>query len=256
MTFKEKYKKELGNISFSGSFEKDTALLLKNAAEGKENIMSKNRKPIKIAAVVAAAIMILSFSVSAVISLLSPSQVAEHFGEKELAVFFEESTHEVQTVTDGYYSACFLGMAPGKEMCVIDGTQINENRSYAVWALYRNDGTPMSILDGSPIQVIPVMKGYRPNALSAFGMSAHGTEKDGVLYFLCDYTDLEIFADKEVSLIVFEGTFPTPKILTNNKDGDVVYADGYKGIKGSFTLSLDKTKADSEAADKLLEALK
>ncbi len=256
MTFKDKYKEELGNISFGSDFEKDTVALLKNAAQRKENIMSTNRKPIKIAVMVAAVIMLLSFSVSAIISLLSPSQVADHFGEKELAVFFEENTGEVQTVTDGYYCVSFLGMAPGKELCIVDGAKINENRSYAVWALYRNDGTPLSILDGSPIQVIPVMKGYRPNTLFSFGMSAHGTEKDGVLYFLCDYTDLEVFADKEVSLIVFEGTFPTLKILTNNENGDVVYSDSYEGIKGSFTLKLDKTKADNEAAEKLLKSVR
>lgn len=252
MNFKNKYKEEINNIPFTDTFEENTVALLKSPAKRKENIMTFKRKPIKIAVAVAAVITLLTFSVAAVVSLLSASQVADHFGQKELAVVFEENTYETQTVTDGKYTVAFLGMAPGKEVCIIDGAEINENRSYAVWALYRNDGTPLSTLDGSPIMVIPVMKGYRPNVFFRFGLSAHGTEKNGVLYFLYDYTDLEVFADKEVSLMVYEGSFPTREILTNNDNGDVVYAKGYEGIKGSFTLNLDISKADSEKAAELL----
>ncbi len=252
MNFKNKYKEEINSIPFTDTFEEDTVALLKGVAKRKEKIMTVKRKPIKIAAAVAAVITLLTFSAAAVISLLSASQVADHFGQKELAVVFEENTYEPQTVTDGKYTVAFLGMAPGTEVCIVGGTEIDENRSYAVWALYRNDGTPLSILDGSPIMVIPVMKDYKPNVFFRFGMSASGTEKDGVLYFLCDYTDLEVFADKDVSLIVYEGSFPTIKILTNNENGEVVYADGYEGIKGSFTLNLDESKADSEKAAELL----
>ena len=252
MIFKDKYKEDFNNISFSSTFEEDTIALLKCTATRKENIMRFERKPIKIAVAVAAVITLLTFSAVAVINLLSASQIADHFGEKDLAIVFEDNTYETQTVTDGEYTVAFLGMAPGKEVCIVDGAEIDEDRSYAVWALYRNDGTPLSILDGSPIMVMPVMKGYRPNVFFRFGMSAHGTEKGGVLYYLCDYTDLEVFADKEVALMVYEGTFPTIKILTNNDNGDVVYAEGYEGIKGSFALNLDISKADSEKAAELL----
>lgn len=255
MTFKDKYKEELSDIRFAENFEEKTLKLLSESAERKENIiMTNKRKPFKIAALVVAAIMIFTCSAFAIVSLLNPSDVANHFGEKELAVLFEESDFEPVTVKGEVYSVTFMGTASGKEFYTYeeDGITINENRTYAVWAVYRNDGATLSVIDGSPINVIPVADGYRPDALFSLGMGGHGTDKDGVLYYLFDYTDLEVFADKKVSLMAFEGMFPTADILTANDNGEVVYAENYGGFKAVFELPLDESKADPEAAAELL----
>lgn len=251
MKFKDKYKEELDSIVFSESFEKDTLGLLLQAKR-EANLMSEKRKPFKIAVLVAAAVLLLSFSTFAVVSLLSASQVAQSVGEKELAQVFVEKDFTPQTVTGEVYSVTSLGMAPGKNIYELEGAQINENRSYAVWAVYRNDSEPLSLIDGSPIQVAPVIDGYRPSLLWEAGMGATGMEKDGVLYYLFDYTDLEAFADKKVSLMAFEGNFPTADILTSDVNGKVVYADTYNGFKGVFELELDKSKADPEKAQEIL----
>ena len=84
-------------------------------------------------------------------------------------------------------------------------------------------------------------------------MSASGMEEDGVLYYLFDYCNLEFFADNNVYLAVFEGAFPTQDILTQDEQGNVVYAENYNGFKGMFRLDLDKSKANPEAVKKLLE---
>lgn len=254
MTFKDKYKEELQqNISFADNFEANTVELMK-AAKREDDLMSNKRKPLKVVALVLAAMLLLSFGAYAVISLLSAAQVSDKVGEKELAVLFEESDLEPITVKGEVYSVTFMGTAPGEKFYSYDenGPMVSENRTYAVWAVYRNDGEPLDQMMGSPIQVIPVIDGCRPDMLFSAGMSASGYSKDGVLYYLFEYTDLEIFAHEHVKLMAFEGMFPTNNIITSNDKGEIVYAEGYNGFKAVFDLDLDESKADPEAAAELL----
>ena len=253
MTFKDKYKEELSDIRFAENFEENTVELLM-AARRKDNLMSHNKRPLKVAAIVIAAVIALSLGAYAAISLLSASQVAEEVGEKELAVLFEESGFEPVTVKGEVYSVTFMGIAPGEKFYSYDenGPMVSENRNYAVWAVYRNDGEALDHMMGSPIQVIPVIDGYRHDILFSAGMSASGYSKDGVLYYLFEYTDLEILAHENVKLMAFEGMFPTNNIITSNDKGEIVYAEGYNGFKAVFELDLDESKADPEAAAEFL----
>ena len=253
MTFKDKYKEELSDIRFAENFEENTVELLK-AAQREDDLMSYKKRPLKVAAIVVAAMLMLSLGAYAVISLLSASQVAEKVGDKELAVLFEESGFEPVTAKGEVYSVTFMGIAPGEKFYAYDenGPMVSENRNYAVWAVYRNDGEALDHMMGSPIQIIPVIDGYRPDILFSAGMSASGYSKDGVLYYLFEYTDLEIFAHENVKLMAFEGMFPTNNIITSNDKGEIVYADGYNGFKAVFELDLDESKADPEAAAELL----
>lgn len=253
MTFKDKYKEDLLSLSFADNFEEKTVELLK-AAQREDDLMSYKRKPLKVAVLVLVAMLLLSFGAYAVISLLSASQVAEQIGGKELAVLFEESNSDPVTVKGDVYSVTFMGTAPGENLYSYEenGPMVSEDATYAVWAVYRNDGEPLDQMAGSPIQVIPVMDGYRADALFSMGMSATGFEKDGVLYYLLNCTDLEVFADKNVKLMAFEGMFPTADILTANDSGEVIYAENYNGFKAVFELDLDESKADPEAAAELM----
>lgn len=253
MTFKDKYKEELHNLSFKDNFEENTVELLK-AAQREDDLMSHKKRPLKVAALVIIAILVLSLGAYAVIYLLSPSQVAESVGDKELAVLFEENGFEPVTAKGEVYSVTFMGTAPGEKFYSYDenGPMVSENRTYAVWAVYRNDGEALDSMMGSPIQVIPVIDGYRPDILFSAGMSASSYSEDGVLYHLFEYTDLEIFAHENVKLMAFEGMFPTNNIITANDKGEIVYAEGYNGFKAVFELDLDESKADPEAAAELL----
>ncbi len=254
MTFKDKYKEELSDIRFTENFEENTVILLNEVAKRKENIiMTNKRKPFKIAALVVAAIMIFTCSAFAIVTLLKPSDVAGRFDKKELIAFFDENYLEPVTVKGEVYSVTFMGMAPGEEFYAYEegGTLVSENRTYAVIAVYRNDGEPLSHLEDSPVQVIPVMDGYRPNVFFAMGMSHERFSENGVLYYLWDYTDMEVFADKDIRLMAYEATFPTG-ILVANKKGEIVYAENYSGFKAVFELDLDESKADPEAAAELM----
>lgn len=238
MTFKEKYKEELSAIRFTEKFEENTVTLLTQADERKDNIfMTNKRKFIKTVALAAAIIMTLSLSAFAMISLLSSADVADHFGNKELAVLFENSDFEPETIKGEKYSVAFMGTAQGESIYEIDGITTNEGRTYAVYAIYRNDGTALDILDGNPIHIIPVADGQKINAFTRYGMSASCFVKDGVLYALYDYTDLEAFMDIDISLMAFESEFSPFKALTANENDEIVFADSYNGFKGEFTLN-------------------
>ncbi len=255
MTFKAKYKKELSDIRFTENFEENTVILLNEVAKRKENIiMTNKRKTFKIATLVVAAIMIFTCSAFAVVTLLNSSDVAGRFDEKELVAFFEENYFDPVTVKGEEYSVTFMGMAPGEEFYAYKegGTLVSENRTYAVIAVYRNDGEPLSHLEDSPVQVIPVMDGYRPNVFFAMGISHERFSEDGVLYYLWDYTDVEVFADKNVRLMAFESTFPIG-IITANDKGEIVYAEDYNGFKAVFELPLNQSKADPMKAEELLK---
>ena len=176
--------------------------LLTQAAERKDNVfMTNKRKFIKTVALAAAIIMTLSLSAFAMISFLSSSDVANHFGNKELAVLFEKSDFEPETINGEDYSVTFMGTAQGENICEINGITTNEGRTYAVYAIYRNDGTSLDILDGNPIHIIPVADGQKIHAFTSYGMSASCFVKDGVLYALYDYTDLKAFTDIDISLM-------------------------------------------------------
>lgn len=238
MTFKEKYKEALSDIRFTEKFEENTVTILAQAAERKEKIfMTKNKKFIKSVALAAAIIMSLSLSAFAMISLLSSSDVADHFGNKELAVLFENSDFEPETIKGEVYSVTFMGTAQGESIYEINGAITNEDRTYAVYAIYRNDNTALDILDGNPIHIIPVANGHNINAFTSLGMSASCFVKDGVLYALYDYTDLETITADNISLMAFEATYSPFKVLNENDNGEIVFSDEYNGFKGVFTLN-------------------
>ena len=69
MTFKDKYKEELSDIRFAENFEENTVELLR-AAQREDGLMSHNKRPLKVAAIVIAAIITLSLGAYAVISIL------------------------------------------------------------------------------------------------------------------------------------------------------------------------------------------
>lgn len=129
-----------------------------------------------------------------------------------------------------------VGTAQGESIYEIDGITTNEGRTYAVYAIYRNDGAALDILDGNPIHIIPVADGQKIHAFTSYGMSASCFVKDGVLYALYDYTDFKAFTDIDISLMAFESSSSPFSALTANDNGEIVFADDYNGFKGEFSL--------------------
>jgi len=252
LNFKEKYQEEMSAVDFSEAFCENTVRLMQQTAHRKENEHLK-RKPLKVILITAVIMALLSVTAFAVTQYLSAKEVAEYLGDKEIAALFKENECEPQTVSNGTYDVTFLGKTTGTLLNMTEDFEAEETRSYAVIAIRRTDGTPLSTIDGMPVQPVPVIEGYMPFRTWGVMESASGMQREGVLYYLFNYENLEIFADCTVSIALIEGAaFPTPEVLTMDEKGKIVYADGYEGIKGIFDLPMDKSKADPEAAAKIL----
>lgn len=253
MTFRELYVKKMDGISPGEGFEKRTEDLMKQRAKRKDEQALKKRKPIKILAAALAIVALFSATAFAVSYYLSASEVAGYFGEKDIAAMFKDSGCEPQTVSNGIYDVTFLGKTTGTMLNMTEGFDADETRTYAVIAMSKADGTPLSLIDGMPIQPVPVIEGYMPYRTWCIMESSRGLEREGILYYLFDYKNLEIFADRPVSIALIEGAMvPSPEILTLDESGKIVYAEGYTGIKGIFELTMDESKADPEAAAELM----
>ena len=254
MTFRELYVKEMDEISPSEGFEIRTANLMKQRAVRKDEKVLQKRKPVKVIAIVLAIIALLSVTAFAVSYYLSAKEVAEYLGDKEIAEMFKDSECEPQSVSNGTYDVTFLGETTGTKLNMTEGFEAEETRTYAVVAIRNTDGTPLSLMDGMPINFAPVIEGVMPfQSWAIMNFSASGLEREGVLYYLFDFENLEVFADRTVSIALLEGVmFPGPEVLTMDENGKIVYSESYMGIRGMFDLPLDEAKADPEAAAELL----
>lgn len=253
MTFKERYVKEMDEMSLSESFEVRTVNLMKQTAYREDKKAFMKRKPLKVFAVAIIIIALLSATAFAFSYLLSAKEVVENMGDEKLAELFEESEAEPQTISNGVYDVVFLGKASGTRFNETVGLEAEESRTYAVFAIRRTDGTPLSLAEGMPVQLAPVIEGCMPFITWGVLEGASGMEKDGVLYYLFNYENLEIFADRTVSVVVLEpDMFPTSEILTLAENGSIIYGEAYEGIRGIFNLPMDESKADPKAAKELL----
>lgn len=254
MTFRELYVKETEKVTFSEDFEIRTAELMKQKAETKAGKPARKGKVLRTVAVAVAAAAILSVTAFGVSYLLSADEVADYLGENEIAQMFKDSETEPEKVSNGVYDVAFLGKTTGSTFSMTEGFEGEETKTYAVIAISRTDGTLLKLSEGMPVMAVPVIEGCMPfRTMAILNCGASGLERDGVLYYLFDYENLEVFADRRVSLAVFEGSaFPTADILTTDEKGNIIYADGYSGIKGIFDLPMDESKADPEAAEKML----
>ncbi len=254
MNFKEKYKEEIDSVSFSSDCEIRLFNALKKAEEGKDVILvMKKRKTLRLLAAVISAILLLSLTAYAAVTLLSPREVAEELQMGELNDKWKQAEKFPFASGNEEYTVSVLGYAPDTQMNIIDGEATEENRTYLVVSIAKTDGTQLNPTEGMPLQISPLVEGYEPWKVNlwTFGSGASGLEKDGVLYYLFETADLEIFADKTVYIAAYEGFLPDGA-LTMKEDGAIAYRDEYTGFRAIFELPLDESKADPEAVKELL----
>lgn len=255
MNIKEIYKKEINSVCFSNNFESVTSLRLIEESRRKGTDTLNKNKVMKTIILIAVLVALLSTSVYAVTYLLSAKEVAEKTGYSDVAKRFNEENFDIVTITDKGYSVSFHGIVNSETLVYFDEKSEYEDRTYAVYSIAKEDGTPLNLIDGIPLSFTPVIDGIRTDIAFALTESASGTEKDGILYYIFDYQNLEIFADKNVSVAVFEGFFPNPGIFTMDENGKTAYNESYSGFKGMFELPMDKSKANPKEAKKLLESM-
>lgn len=250
MSFEIKYKQQLDDICFNADFEKNTVELMKSAAKRKEKPVMK--KPVKILIAAALIIVVISVTAFAISNLLSVRDVADHFGESQVADSFGQQSHMPESVTDKGYTVSFLGMVKGERF---ESESIKSDCSYYVVSVASEDGSALSIVDGNPLGMSIIIEGYPAWKINTWSLntSANGMEENGVLYYFYDCENLEIFADKNVYLAVYEGFVPGLDIITMNSDGTFEFAEGYNGFKAMFRIPLDPSKANPEAANEIIK---
>ncbi len=250
MSFETKYKQQIDSIRFNADFEKNTVELINLAAERKgENVMNKTTKALAVAVII---IAVLSFTAFAISNLLSAGEVAERFGESKVADSFNKQANKAESVTDKGYTVSFLGSVKGEKF---ESEEIKSDCSYYVISVASSDGTPLSLVEGNPLGMSVIIEGYPAWKVNTWSLntSANGMEENGILYYLYDCENLEIFADKNVYLAVYEGFVPSADIITMNPDGTFEFAEGYNGFKAMFKISLEPSKANPEAGNEILK---
>ena len=254
MTFKDKYKEELSDIRFTENFEKSTITFLVQAAERKDktNMNKSIKKTTRILVATVLIIAVLSTTALALSKLLSAREVAEHFGESQVAESFDNQFYITESVTDKGYTVSFLGLVKGEKF---ESKDIKSDCSYYVVAVAASDGSPLSLINGNPLGMSIIIEGYPAWKINTWslGTSANGTEENGILYYLYACENLEIFADKNVYLAVYEGMLPGLDTITMKTDGTFEFAKSYEGFKAMFRLPLDSSKANPEVANEILK---
>lgn len=234
-------------------------------AKERENMNIKRFR--KFPAVAAACLLLIcsSITVFATWKYLAPKDVAIEYGNQQLAKAFESDDAIIVNETQSYgkYNVTVLGVVSGSnlsEFCS-NGDNVRSDRTYAVVAISKTDGTPMPKISDDeygkePFFISPLIQGLNPNKYNIVTMNGgyYDSVKDGILYRLLDCDNVELFADREIYLCVGNSTFfERNAYVFNEETGKITPNDNYNGMNLLFKLPLDAKKADKEAAQKYVD---
>ncbi len=140
---------------------------------------------------------------------------------------------------------------------------VNAERTYAVVAIKKQDGSPMpAVSDGDygkpPFFVSPLIHGQEPwrYNIASMGGGAATTVIDGVMYRLIECDSIEMFADRGLSLIVSTTDFFDKAAFNYDEaTGLVSPNESFDGVNLVFNLPIDPAKADAAKAEQYLKDL-
>lgn len=222
-------------------------------------------------AVALALVLVLGGSLSAYAAwkYMKPEQVASEFGDKKLEEAFLEGddTNINESQSYGGYTATLLGMVSGENISkyeLEDNGEIMADRTYAVLAIEKEDGTPIPDFidaegDEADFLVSPLIKGENPNFMNIYCMNGGATSdvKDGIMYKIVDCDNLEAFANRGVYLSVTHTTFYDSEAYSYDEEsGEITRNEAYEGLNALFELPLDTSKADDKKAEEQLREWK
>ena len=229
---------------------------------------SKHRirsKPLAIALAIAL-VAALSFGAYALVTLLSPNEVAREVGRDDVAQAFENGKGTVidETVTSEDYIFTLMGMTAGEHLEPFY-TGMDAGQTALVVAIRRTDGAPLDTMEGFAGRFGSgvFFSGFKPWQVSStmFGAGGSAFDRDGVLYLVLEIgADIEMFADHTVSYAIWAtsdniGFAPGSDVLTMAEDGTISFAEGMTNARAMFTLPLDPAKADPEKVAQALKGL-
>lgn len=208
-------------------------------------------------------VLIVSGTAYAIWNYLSADEYADQRGYPALAEAFKsEGAIQInKSVTSGEYKITLLGVVSGKGLMPME-EDIKAERSYAVVAIEKPDGqmpdTSDEDYDEVPFFVSPLIKGQIPWQVNICTMNGAytGSTIDGIIYRLIDCDSINMFADRGVYLAVSSSAFYDINAFEYNfESGKITPKADYNGVNVIFDLPLDKTKADPEKAQRLLDEI-
>lgn len=247
------YRAQVDAVAFSPDFQARTVARLAALAPKKET-KAMRIKPFRtglIAAAVAAALCVTALAAAV---LLTPKDVAQRSGNQTLAAAFESGKAITvdQTKTVGDYNVTLMGLVSGDGLSYVDGA--SQDKTYAVLSYTRADGAPIED-DVPELTVSPLVEGFAPWQVNAWTLGG-GTctfVEDGVFYYLFECDNVEPLADHTVYLAVYPGTHTPPSSqMFSFDEATGVFAPQAGTDAAMFTLPLDPSKADPQAAQDLL----
>lgn len=242
------------------SVSPDRVLKLTMKKIEEENTNMKHKKIISIPLVAAIAAVIISSAAFASYHFLSPKEIAKHLDENKLSEVFAEgdTRFDFEPQTSGDYTFSLLGIASGKGLSSFTD-EAEKDKSYVVGAVTRADGKPL--LDYPGMMITPLVSGYKPWEVNAFTIGGGRSEfisDDGYTdYFIFECDNLEVFADHTVYIAMYEmdenlPMAPGTENFMINPDGSISFNPNYTAAHAMFVLPLDASKADPQAAQRLL----
>lgn len=255
------YRKAVDALPLSADFQERTEDLVRRTAKiaelEKECISVKKKGFIK-AVSIAAAVALLTVSAYAASRWLSPAQVADMNGNTALAQAFEseDAIKLNQSVQTENFCVTLAGLVSGENLSELSD-QADQARTYAVMILESLDGTPLNADDFPIVEytLTPLVAGFTPWTVNNWTLNASVSllERDGVLYYLLDTQNIEMFADHTVYMAFYQGTLPDRDTFTMAEDGTIAFAEGVEGPHALFTLPLDEGKADPAAVEQFMD---
>lgn len=253
----KEYRAQVDAVPFSPDFQARTVARLAALAPKKEtNVMTK--KSLRTVLIAAAVAVALCATALAAAVLLTPRDVAQRAGNDALAAAFEsdKAVRVNKTETVGDYHVTLMGLVSGDGLSQVDG--VSRDKTYAVLAYARTDKAPIED-DVPELTVSPLVEGFAPWQVNAWtlGGNTYTFAEEGTLYYLFECDNVEPLADHTVYLAVYPGTHTPPSAeLFSFDEATGVFAPQAGADVALFPLPLDKSKADPQAVQGLLDWMK
>lgn len=257
----DNYLDETVEIKTDISISADKVLELTKQKITEEQSMStstgKTKRKWSVSIIAAAMLAAISLTAYAAYQyFLAPKDIATHLERYELAELFSknDTTFNIPAQTSGDYTVELLGMTSGKNLDKVADADVDKELTYIVGAITKSDGS--DVTDYTNLMITPLVEGYKPWNINIFTIGNGGRNTfiyEGVEYFLIECSNIEIFADKQVYIAVYEGGAPSSKEFTISENGAISFNKSYSGTQALFEIQLDKSKANPDAVKALLE---
>ena len=252
------YRKAMEALPFSDGFQERTEELVRRSIQSEKECISMKKRGFYRILAVAAAVAMLTVSAYTASRWLSPAQVADMVGNPALSRAFEgeNAVKMNQSVQTGDLSVTLAGMVSGKNLS--DWTdEADQSRTYAVMILESLDGTALNV-ENFPLgqyTFTPLVAGFTPWSVNSWTLDTGVSllEQDGVLYYLLDVQNLEMFADHTVYVAFYQGASPSLDYFVMAEDGTISFAEKFEGPRALFTLPLEQSKADPAAVEQFMD---